>query len=128
VNTYIESGLAALGDPTRLAIFHQLAKNPRAVNELAAGLPVSRPAVSQHLRVLKHARLVRDRRDGTRRIYELNPQGIALLRDHFAQLWDQSLLAFKKFAEDEYKKEKKNDTRTRAHGKRKKDPSRGSAD
>ncbi len=128
MNTYIESGLAALGDPTRLAIFHQLARNPRAVNELAAGLPVSRPAVSQHLRVLKQARLVRDRRDGTRRIYELNPQGIALLRDHFAQLWDQSLLAFKKFEEDEYQKEKTHDTRTRSHGKRKKDHSRGSAD
>jgi DNA-binding transcriptional ArsR family regulator len=111
--------LNALGDPTRLAIFEMLGANPRAVHELAAGLPVSRPAVSQHLRVLKEARLVRDRRMGTRRIYELNPEGIALLRDHFAQLWDQALAAFQKAAEYEYRKEKQNDTRSREkrHGK-----------
>jgi DNA-binding transcriptional ArsR family regulator len=113
VNTYIKNGLTALGDPTRLAIFEMLGASPRAVNELAAGLPVSRPAVSQHLRVLKDARLVRDRRDGARRIYELNPEGIAMLRDHFAKLWDQSLLAFKKFAEEEYEKEKKHEPRSK---------------
>jgi DNA-binding transcriptional ArsR family regulator len=120
--------LAALGDPTRLAIFEMLGDHPQAVNQLAAGLPVSRPAVSQHLRVLKDARLVRDRREGTRRIYELNPEGLALLRDHFAELWDQALSAFKKFAEDEHQKEKingsrsgnvsggkKNDSRKRTH-------------
>jgi DNA-binding transcriptional ArsR family regulator len=118
VSTYIQNGLAALGDPTRLAIFHLLAQHPRAVNELAQGMPVSRPAVSQHLRVLKQARLVRDQRMGTRRVYELNPEGIALLRDHFANLWNQSLTAFKKFAEEEYAKEKKNDTRSRANGRR----------
>jgi DNA-binding transcriptional ArsR family regulator len=111
VNTYVENGLGALGDPTRLAIFHALAKNPQAVNQLAAGLPVSRPAVSQHLRVLKEARLVRDRKAGTRRIYELNPEGIALLRDHFANLWDQALNAFKKFVEEEYRKEQKHVSR-----------------
>ena len=110
MNTYIQTGLSALGDPTRLAIFEMLGAHPRAVHELAAGLPVSRPAVSQHLRALKQARLVRDRRDGTRRIYELNPEGIALLRDHFAHLWDQALGAFQKFAEDEYRMEKKHDT------------------
>jgi DNA-binding transcriptional ArsR family regulator len=118
VNTYIESGLQALGDSTRLAIFHRLAKNPLAVNELAAGLPVSRPAVSQHLRVLKNARLVRDRREGTRRIYELDPAGIALIAQHFAQLWDQALNAFKQAAENQYQKEKKNDTRTSSSGRR----------
>jgi DNA-binding transcriptional ArsR family regulator len=118
VNTYIQNGLAALGDPTRLAIFELLARRPRAVHELAAGMPVSRPAVSQHLKALKDARLVRDRRDGTRRIYELDPAGIALLRDHFAQLWDQALAAFKKSAEDEYKKEKENETRNRSTGQR----------
>jgi DNA-binding transcriptional ArsR family regulator len=118
VNTYIEDGLAALGDPTRLAIFELLARRPRAVHELAAGLPVSRPAVSQHLKALKDARLVRDRRDGTRRIYELDPEGIELLRDHFAQLWDQALAAFKKSAEDEYKKEKQNEARKRSNGQR----------
>jgi DNA-binding transcriptional ArsR family regulator len=112
--------LNALGDPTRLAIFHRLAKSPHAVNELAAGLPVSRPAVSQHLRVLKSAHLVQDRRKGTRRVYELNPAGIALLRDHFAQLWDNALNAFKHAAENEYKKEKekKNDARTSTNGRR----------
>jgi DNA-binding transcriptional ArsR family regulator len=127
VGTYIENGLAALGDPTRLAIFHELAKNPHAVNELAAGLPVSRPAVSQHLRVLKEARLVRDRKAGTRRIYELDPQGLELLRDHFAQLWEQALSAFKKFAEDEYKREKKHGTRSGSKSGVPKNPPRGSA-
>jgi DNA-binding transcriptional ArsR family regulator len=124
VNTYIQNGLTALGDPTRLAIFEMLGTHPQAVHELAAGLPVSRPAVSQHLRVLKQARLVRDRRVGTRRIYELNAEGIALLRDHFARLWDQALAAFQKSAEDEYKKEKQNDPRTGSNGDRKANPPR----
>jgi DNA-binding transcriptional ArsR family regulator len=124
VSTYIKDGLAALGDPTRLAIFEMLGSHPRAVNELAAGLPVSRPAVSQHLRVLKHARLVRDRRAGTRRIYELNPEGIALLRDHFAHLWDKALAAFQKAAEKEYQKEKKHDTPNSSNGERKANPPR----
>jgi DNA-binding transcriptional ArsR family regulator len=128
VEAYIESGLNALGDPTRLAIFHRLAKCPLAVNELAAGLPVSRPAVSQHLRVLKSARLVRARREGTRRIYEMDPEGIAELRDHFAQLWDQALLSFKRVAEEEYKKEKLHDARTGPRRGRKKDADRGSTD
>jgi DNA-binding transcriptional ArsR family regulator len=125
VSTYIQHGLAALGDPTRLAIFEMLGNRPRAVHELAVGLPVSRPAVSQHLRVLKQARLVRDRRNGTRRIYALNPEGVALLRDHFADLWDKSLAAFQKVAEDEYKKEKQHDSRTSSNGERgKANPSR----
>jgi DNA-binding transcriptional ArsR family regulator len=111
VNAYVQNGLAALGDPTRLAIFAMLSKHPRAVNELAAGMPVSRPAVSQHLRVLKNARLVRDRRDGTRRIYEMDPQGIVELRDHFEQLWEQALSAFKRVAEEEYNKEKQHGAR-----------------
>jgi DNA-binding transcriptional ArsR family regulator len=116
VSTYIQNGLSALGDPTRLAIFEMLGAHPRAVHELAAGLPVSRPAVSQHLRVLKQARLVRDRRHGTRRIYELNPEGIALLRDHFAHLWGLALAAFQRFAEEEYRKEKEHDARSSSHG------------
>ena len=114
MDTYIQNGLFALGDRTRLAIFEMLGDQPQAVNQLAANLPVSRPAVSQHLRVLKNARLVRDRREGTRRIYELNSEGLALLRDHFAKLWDKSLLAFKRFAEEEYEEEKKNDPRNRS--------------
>ena len=101
MDTYVQNGLSALGDPTRLAIFEKLGAQPRAVNALAAELPVSRPAVSQHLRVLKEARLVRDRREGTRRVYELNAEGIALLRDHFAHLWDQALAAFQIAAEKE---------------------------
>jgi DNA-binding transcriptional ArsR family regulator len=104
-----------------------IGSHPRAVNELAAALPVSRPAVSQHLRVLKHARLVRDRRAGTRRIYELNPEGIALLRDHFAHLWDEALAAFQKFAEDEYRREKQHDTRNGSKLSRKKNPAHKSA-
>jgi len=124
VDAYIKNGLSALGDPTRLAIFEMIGASPRAVQELAAGLPVSRPAVSQHLRVLKQAGLVRDRRMGTRRIYELNAEGMALLRDHFAQLWDKALLAFQKAAEDEYNKEKRNDARNRANGQRKTNSSR----
>jgi DNA-binding transcriptional ArsR family regulator len=124
VDTYLQSGLTALGDPTRLAIFEMLGDHPQAVGQLAAGLPVSRPAVSQHLRVLKDARLVRDRRDGTRRIYELNPQGLAMLRDHFAQLWDQALSAFKRFAEEEHQKEKNNGSRSSAVRSGKKNDSR----
>jgi DNA-binding transcriptional ArsR family regulator len=124
VDAYIQNGLTALGDPTRLTIFEMIGAHPRAVNELAAGLPVSRPAVSQHLRVLKQARLVRDRRMGTRRIYELDAEGLAVLRDHFARLWDKALAAFQKAAEDEYKKEKQHDARTRTNGHGKANPPR----
>jgi DNA-binding transcriptional ArsR family regulator len=128
VDAYLQSGLTALGDPTRLAIFEMLGDRPQAVNQLAAGLPVSRPAVSQHLRVLKDARLVRDRREGARRIYELNPEGLALLRDHFAQLWDQALSAFKKFAEEEHQKEKHNGSRSSTVRRSKKNDSRKRSD
>lgn len=127
MNAYITSGLYALGDPTRLAVFQLLAGHPRAVHELASLLPVSRPAVSQHLRVLKHARLIRDRRAGTRRIYEVDPQGVAMLRDHFAAIWDQSLAAFKIFAEAEYKKEQAHERRSKSRNQRKKNPAGGSA-
>jgi DNA-binding transcriptional ArsR family regulator len=94
VQTYVQAGLEALGDATRFAILQSLARRPLAVSELAATLPVSRPAVSQHLRVLKDARLVSDRKAGTKRIYEVNPEGIALLREHFDKLWEQALSAF----------------------------------
>jgi DNA-binding transcriptional ArsR family regulator len=89
----------ALGDPTRRAIFERLRGGPRSVGELAEGLPVSRPAVSQHLRVLKEAQLVTERREGTRRIYSLNPGGLLELRDYFDQFWDQMLADFKTAAE-----------------------------
>ena len=90
---------AALADPTRRAIFERLADRPSAVGELAKQLPVSRPAVSQHLRVLKEARLVRDRAIGTRRVYAVDPDGLAAIRDYFDRFWRKSLDAFKAAAE-----------------------------
>ena len=89
----------ALGDPTRRAIFELLSAGPRAVGELAEQLPVSRPAVSQHLRVLKDAGLVAERRNGTRRIYRLDPDGLAAVRDYFDRFWDAALAEFKAAAE-----------------------------
>ena len=89
----------ALGDRTRRAVFEQLRSGPKSVGELAAGLPVSRPAVSQHLRVLKDAGLVSERREGTRRIYELSPAGLAELRAYFDQFWSQALDAYKEAVE-----------------------------
>ena len=84
-------GLTALGDPTRRAIFDCLAERPRAVGELADALPVSRPAVSQHLKVLKDAGLVTDNANGTRRIYRLNPEGVAAMRDQLDTYWNRAL-------------------------------------
>jgi len=95
------NGMDALGDPTRRAIFERLAGGPKAVGEIANELPVSRPAVSQHLKVLKQAGLVTDRAEGTRRLYQLNPQGIRDLRAYFDQFWDQALASFKEAAEKE---------------------------
>ena len=86
-----ESGWAALGDPTRHAIVVALAERPRAVSELAADLPVSRPAVSQALKVLKDAGLVSDQAAGTRRIYRLNPAAVAALRDQLDTFWSRAL-------------------------------------
>ncbi|HEX3929058.1 MAG TPA: metalloregulator ArsR/SmtB family transcription factor [Nocardioides sp.] len=90
--------LAALADPTRREIFERVASRSRAVGELASELPVSRPAVSQHLRVLAEAGLVTARADGTRRVYELDPQGLAGLRDYLDGFWSRSLAAFAKAA------------------------------
>jgi DNA-binding transcriptional ArsR family regulator len=91
----------ALGDPTRRAIFERLADGPKAVGQIAGELPVSRPAVSQHLKVLKQAGLVTDRAEGTRRLYQLNPQGIQDLRAYFDQFWNQALASFKEAVEQE---------------------------
>ena len=85
----------ALGDPTRKAIFELLADHPRAVGELAGVLPVSRPAVSQHLRVLGDAGLVTARADGTRRIYRVEPDGLAALRADLERFWGKALAAYK---------------------------------
>lgn len=86
--------LGALGDPTRRAIFELLTTRPIAVGELAERLPVSRPAVSQHLKVLKAAGLVVDHAEGTRRLYRINPAGVAAIRDYLDRMWDQALSAF----------------------------------
>jgi len=95
VQTYRVNGWTALGDPTRRAIFERLADRPRAVGELAGELPVSRPAVSQHLKVLKDARLVVDRPSGNRRIYQLDPDGVGALRGDLEQFWSKALAAYK---------------------------------
>ena len=93
--------MSALGDATRRAIFELLAEGPRAVGEIAKELPVTRPAVSQHLKVLKEAGLVIDRQDGTRRLYQLNPDGVAALRAYFDRFWNRALTAFKEAVEKE---------------------------
>jgi DNA-binding transcriptional ArsR family regulator len=99
VVTYQNDAWAALGDPTRRAIFERLADRPRAVGELAGGLPVSRPAVSQHLKVLKGAGLVVDRPAGSRRIYQLDPAGVGALRAELERFWNQALAAYKEVVE-----------------------------
>jgi DNA-binding transcriptional ArsR family regulator len=93
--------LYALGDPTRRSIFERLRRGARSVTELADELPVSRPAVSQHLRVLKDAGLVRERRDGTRRLYRIDPDGLAEVRDYFDDFWSDVLATFKEAVERE---------------------------
>jgi DNA-binding transcriptional ArsR family regulator len=97
--TYRADGWSALSDPTRRAIFERVADRPRAVGELARELPVSRPAVSQHLRVLKDAGLVVDRRAGNRRIYQLNPDGVGALRAQLDRFWSKALAAYKAVVE-----------------------------
>ena len=94
-----EDLLDALGDPTRRAIVEHLAERPRAVGELADQLPVSRPAVSQHLKVLKDAGLVSEQAAGTRRIYRLNPVAVQALRDQLDTLWKKALTGFTEIAE-----------------------------
>jgi DNA-binding transcriptional ArsR family regulator len=91
--------IAALADPTRRAVFERLRGGPRPVVDLARGLPVSRPAVSQHLRILKEAGLVRERRAGTRNFYSVNGNGLVELREYFEEFWDEALAAFKEAAE-----------------------------
>jgi DNA-binding transcriptional ArsR family regulator len=97
--TYRDAGWTALGDPTRRAIFEHLADRPRSVGELAGELPVSRPAVSQHLKVLKDAGLVVDRPAGTRRIYQLDPAGVGALRADLDRFWSKALEAYKSVVE-----------------------------
>jgi DNA-binding transcriptional ArsR family regulator len=91
--------IAALADPTRRTVFERLREGPRPVGEIARGLPVSRPAVSQHLRVLKAAGLVRERREGTRNYYSVDGDALAELREYFEDFWEEALAAFKEAAE-----------------------------
>jgi DNA-binding transcriptional ArsR family regulator len=106
VGTYGDSGVGLLGDPTRRAIFELLARRPSSVGELAQQLPVSRPAVSQHLRVLKDGGLVVSRAEGTRRVYQLNPAGVEALRAYLDRIWGEALTAFHKAAEAAYSEPK----------------------
>ena len=100
VQTYRQDQLDALGDATRRAIVARLLSGPMPVGKLARGFPMSRPAISQHLRVLKDAKLVTDRAEGTRRYYELDPKGFDSLRDYLDQFWTTALSAFKRRVED----------------------------
>jgi DNA-binding transcriptional ArsR family regulator len=99
VDTNGVGGLGLLGDPTRRAIFELLARRPCTVGELAEQLPITRSAVSQHLRVLKDGGLVVSRAEGTRRIYRLNPDGVTALRAYLDRIWDEALSAFGKAAQ-----------------------------
>src|SRR5271170_240785 len=105
--TYGNAAFAAISDPTRRQVLERLAQGPRAVGEIAEGLPVSRPAVSQHLKVLKEAGLVSDRQEGARRIYAIDPHGLGAMRAWLDRFWDTALLAFKAEAERAAKDEKK---------------------
>jgi DNA-binding transcriptional ArsR family regulator len=98
VSTY-QNGFSALADPTRRAIFERLARGPRAVGELAREFPVSRPAVSQHLKVLKAAGLVLDEPAGNRRLYRVDPRGVEAMRAYFDSFWSDALAAFQRAAE-----------------------------
>lgn len=104
---YAYQVLDALGDPTRRLVFTRLRSRARSVSEIAEGMDVSRPAVSQHLRVLKSARLVMDRAEGTRRLYSVDPRGIKAVRGWLDGFWDEALFAFKEAAEREAAKEVK---------------------
>jgi len=102
----VDNAIRALGDPTRRAIFELIADDPMPVGAIAARLPVSRPAVSQHLKVLKEAGLVVDRPAGTRRYYEVDPDGVGALRSYFERFWNTALWSFKNAAEAAQKEEK----------------------
>jgi DNA-binding transcriptional ArsR family regulator len=105
--TYSDRALDALGDPTRRQIFKRLRTGARSVGQIAHGMDVSRPAVSQHLKVLKTARLAVDRAEGTRRLYAVDPRGVEALRRWLDGFWDEPLRAFKEAAEREAVKETK---------------------
>ena len=101
MNTYSQAQLDALGDATRRAIVDRLLRAPASVGKLAEEFPVSRPAISQHLRILKDARLVADRAEGTRRIYQLDPTGFVAMRTYLDQFWSVALTAFQQKVEEQ---------------------------
>ena len=105
--TNAERVFAALHDPTRRTVFESLRDGPKPVGEIARGLPVTRPAVSQHLKVLKEAGLVEDRSEGTRRIYQIDPEGLGAMRAWLDQFWNSALTAFAAEVERTSKEEKK---------------------
>jgi DNA-binding transcriptional ArsR family regulator len=107
VSAYAERVLDALGDPTRRMVLKRLRGGARSVGEIAKGMDVSRPAVSQHLKVLKAARLVVDRAEGTRRLYAVDTRGLEAVRKWLDGFWDETLLAFKEAAEREAERERK---------------------
>jgi DNA-binding transcriptional ArsR family regulator len=100
-NSTVAAAFGALADPTRRQLFERLAHRGRSVGELASGLPVSRPAVSQHLKVLKRAGLVIDEQDGARRVYRIDPRGLQMMRGYLDRFWDRALAAFKAAADEE---------------------------
>ena len=118
---YAAEQFAALADPTRLAVFERVARRPAAVHEIALEFPVSRPAISQHLRVLKDARLVLDEAVGSQRIYRVNPSGIEEIRSYFDRFWGDALASFKAFIETNPSPKPKDrnatDRRTSRHSK-----------
>lgn len=101
MTAYAHRAFDALGDPTRRQLLERLAKKPLAVGELASGFTISRPAVSQHLKVLKEARLVSERIEGTRHIYSLDQRGVSAMRSYLDRFWDRALAALKEAAEKE---------------------------
>jgi DNA-binding transcriptional ArsR family regulator len=105
VTTYQGEGLGALADPSRRAIFEELGRGPSAVGDLAKRFPISRPAVSQHLKVLKEAGLVVDDAVGTRRVYRIRPEGVAELRTYLDQMWKDALSAFAAAVEQQQSEE-----------------------
>ena len=105
--------LAALADPTRRTVFERLRNGAKPVGEIADGLPVSRPAVSQHLKVLKDARLVTEYREGTRRFYAIDTQGLEAVRKYLDGFWDEALTSFKAFAESEEPRKTKRKGKTK---------------
>ena len=122
---YVTEKLAALADPTRLAVFERLAKSPAAVHQIADEFTVSRPAISQHLRVLKDARLVLDEAVGNQRIYRVNPSGIEEIRSYFDRFWGDALSSFKAFIENNPSKNPKDRNATDRRTPRRSKDNRG---